>query len=288
MKKLIIILACALLLCACGNKETITVTDGDTVVLEVKGDKFTKNDLFNRMKGMAGTDVALTSLKLKLADLENIDLSTLEQEATEYVDYIGSYGEDYIEYYGGEEVIKYSYIASAIDSEFVKEHVSRHLEDYVADYAPFYSQFVSFEDEETANKFLDAIDAGTAFEQAATDLELQYDPALYVYTNRDSLPEEIKQYCEGKTEPFLSEIIPGSTESTDDDGNPITKEIYYVINVASYDVNDFKNEFLQYIANGSYVDPSIALNEMFKVHDINIYDEEIYNNLTQVYGALVK
>lgn len=288
MKKLIILLACLLLLCGCQNKKGIKVTDGDTSIIEIAGSKFTKEDLFNQMKGISGADTTLVALKLKLAELEKIDLSELEKEASDYVDYIASYGEDYVEYYGGEDVIKYSYMASSIDSAFVKEYVTRHLDEYVTDYKPFYAQYVSFEDDETANKLIEAIKEGSTFDMAAADLGIQDDPSLHVYTERDTLPEEIKEYCLSLTEPVLSNVIKGATEGTDEEGNAITTDIYYVVNVPTCDINDYKEEFAQHLADYGYVDASIPLNDMFKAHTINIYDEDIYNALSQTYGALAR
>ncbi len=287
MKKLLVILAVILMIAGCSKNAENTVSDADTVLFEVNGVKYTKAELFKSLSAADYSDYVLSDMKMKLADKENIDMTEINEAAQDYYEYIAAYGEYYVTYYGGEEAIKDSYKSYMIIAEIEKDYVKKNLDDYKTSYNPFKAQIVNFNDEETANKFLELLDEGSTFEMAAAELGYESDCSETLYTERsDNLTTEVKTYCSNANSAGLSGVITSSYTGTDEDGNSVLLPTYYVVNMTETDINNLADEFAEYMVNNAYVDENTCLNMTFKNHEINIYDQKVYDSLTSTFEAL--
>lgn len=291
MKKLIVLITLVLVLCGCAkDKDTMSISNGDDVLFEVAGEKYTKADLFDELKTMYGNDRVLASLKTKLAEKENIDFTELNEAALDYYDYLAQFGDYYIDFYGGKDAIIETYIAANMDGELVKNYVDKNLDEYVAQYRPVKMQCAYFDNEETAKALINMVNNGSNFDMAAAELGYTNDASSRILTQRDtSVPNDIKDFClDVKATKGLSDVIKTQTSTTDANGNESVSDRFYVVNLIATDINEFKHDFLEHMSNNTYVDPNVAFNMTLKDHEVNIYDQDLYDSLSKTYEALSK
>ena len=82
MKKIITILLAAFVLLACSNTSN-SISDGADVVFKGSKTTFTKNDLFNCLKGLNYGDIIISDLVNKIALKENLNMDDYNKEAEE-------------------------------------------------------------------------------------------------------------------------------------------------------------------------------------------------------------
>lgn len=290
MKKILLIITCILLLCGCSNNRKSVVENGDEVLFEIGKTKYTKDDLYYDMLASAGSGSVLSELQNKIIEIDNIDTQSIKDDAEEYYNYIAQYGDDYVEQYGGKDAIIEMYMNYYIGDAITKNYINNNFDKYASENTPKQIQYVSFENEEDAKTLIKNVKEGNNFDAAAYDLGYTQDctPVVYTATDLSNLNAQVSEYCTNTTSTGLSDVIVSSTTSTDEDGNEVSTPIYYVVNIVSVNPNDFKDDFMTLLINEGLVDPTEALNNAISQHEVNIYVQSIYDELSAQFESLVK
>ena len=292
MKKLIISLLALLVLCGCvSSAPTVNVSDGDAVIFETPDNKaFTKQQLFDYTKKLEISASLKNSLIMQLAKLEGIDTDAIRKEAEDYIEDIKAqgYGDFITQYYGSEEAYIEGYVPFQTATELCTKYVESDLNAYVDNYEPFKAAVIYFDNEESAKGTLDTMNnSDSTFAYAATSNGYTSEVTETVFSNTDTeLPSLIKEYVKNNDAPSVSPIIQVDEVTTDAEGNSKTNSRYYLINLVSKNVNDFKDEFLAVVT--SELDQNTVVANLLKKYNISVHDQTVYETLKSVYGEVIK
>lgn len=289
MKKLLVILSCLFVLTACGSAHYTTVSEGDTAIFTYPdGSSYTKNDLYTTMKNNDITDLLTMRIINKLAELEGIDVESIKSEVTENVNSLVESGyESFItSYYGSVDNYISSSIANQALNKLSENEINNNFDKYVEDYAPYKAEIVYFDDKNTAQAVLDAVNKEeNTFEYACTDNGYEGEVSETLYTDSDSdLPVEVKDYVLNAENTGLSDIIEVSTTMTDSEGNSTVTPRYYLVNLISKNVEDFKDEFISKVS--SDIDSDTTINTLLEKYDLEAHDQRVYELLKAKYEAV--
>lgn len=285
MKKLIVVLFALLMLVGCTSKGYSKLSDGSDVIFTGPDVTYTKDDLYGLLKVSSEKSIENDLLK-RIANSLEIDLTEVEKEADDMVEMYKSMGYEQaiIAYYGTVDAFKETYMASGIMSKLSEVYIEDNYDKLVKDDKPVKMQLASFGDKETAEKFKNEVAEGTSFEEAATNNGYTTECPESVYLDSDDLPLPVKSYLNETADIGLSSIIVNTTASTDADGNPITLDTYYVLNVVSRDAEEFKEDYkatrLEKTGEAGVKD------YLFSKHDIKFYDQDIYEIMKAQYEVL--
>lgn len=287
MKKIIIILISLFLLCACSSGHSSKVTDGsDAIYKAPNGKAYTKADLYEDLLSSDITSYLTNDLTQKIAKFEGIDVESIAAKAQEEADEAVKNGsESYITYYYGsvESYVK-QLTAYLVSNELSKLYIESNLTRYEVDYEPFKAQIISVDDEEVANKIVKYVEEkGKELVEAAAYHGYEDEITTELYTNNSDLPLEVFEYVKNNGEGF-SGIINSSTTETDADGNEVTVTTYYLVNVISKDVLEFQDEFVELVVDD--IDFEEAFINYLNNYEVNIYDQKVYDLLSEKYEVL--
>ena len=287
MKKILMILLSLLLLCACSNGHDTKISDGDEVIFVSSNNKaYTKADLYSDMMLNDISSYLTNDLITKLAKLEGVDFEVIQKEIDdEITEAIEAGQESFINYYYGstDNYIKQMIPYKAL-LELKKAYVLENIYLYVDDYQPFKAQIASFKDLETAEKVAKDLESGKELPEAAALNGYSEDVTTNLYfVSYNDLPIEVYDYI-SKGQLGQSEMITVTTSSIDEDGNDVENNEYYFVNFVSRDVEEFKDEFVDAIANN--VDQTVVISNLLTKYEINIYDQRAYDLLTSTYEVL--
>ena len=290
MKKIFVtLLAVSLLtLCAC-SKDTVKVSEPDTVLISGK-DNFTKQELFETMRGQDYSSILIGHLSEQLAVKEGVALEEMQASADEEIEFYKSVYGDYfaqlVQSYGGEENFKANIVRGIAGDKLTRLYVEKDFDSYVTEYVPVYAQMAYFENLNTANAVLEAVKNGADFaEEAANNgYSLSADPQ--VYTDKDeSMNLTVKQFLNSVEGSGLSEVIPAvatTTDSTTDESKETAR--YYIVNVLDTDPNNFKEEFITTVS--ASLDNTEVMSYYFDKYDVTFYDQTSYDLLSATYTGL--
>ncbi len=276
MKKVITLLFALLLLVGCSSKGYSKLSDGTEVIFTgPNNESFTKNDLYESLK-ISSVDAVENDILNKIAESEELDLTEVEEEADEIVDMYKQMGyETYIvQYYGSIEAFKKYYMSSGILTKLTNLYVEENYEIFKASDKPVKMKMANFETEEIANKVIEEVNNGSTFEMACANNGYASEVSEAIYLDSDSdLDYNVKDYLNSTDTTGLSTVI----ESDSDDDT----HVYYVLDVTDRDVDNFKDE---YISNKiADCESDDVKNYMFKKHDIEFYDQDIYELMKSEY-----
>jgi len=285
MKKLLLVAFTLLLLVGCTEKGYSELSDGSEVLFKGPDGNYTKNDLYRSLK-LNSEEAIENDLLKRIATNLDIDLTAIETEAEEMLELYKQMGYEsaIISYYGGDEGFKQMYASEGILSELCKVYINDNFDELVAEDKPVQMQMVYFTEEETANAMIEEINAGATFDSAAINQGYTSSAEPVVYLDSSDLPVEVKSYLNDTNSLGLSSIITVNNTSTDADGNPITVSTYYLLNVNSKDVNDFKDDYIS--EKLVSIDQSVVKTYMFENHDIEFFDQDIYEMMKAQYEVL--
>ena len=224
----------------------------------------------------------------KLAIIEGIDVDSIKSEVEESVNQMveAGYESFIISYYGSVENYKNSSISNAALVDLCENEVNNNFEQYVSDNDPYKAEIVYFDTKEAAEAVLDAVNNNeNTFEYACSENGYSSEVTETLYTDTDSdLPVDVKEWVLNTSEPTLSDIIEVSTTVNDSDGNSTVNTRYYLVNLISKNVEDFKEEFVSNIV--STMDKDTVINSLLEKHSISIHDQRIYELLKEEYEAI--
>ena len=276
MKKVITLLFALLLLVGCSSKGYSKLSDGSEVIFTgPNNESFTKNDLYESLK-ISSVDAVENDILDKIAESEELDLTDVETEADGLVEMYQQLGyETYIiQYYGSIEAFKKYYISSGILTLLTNRYVEENYEIFKADDKPVKMKMANFETEEIANKVIEEVNNGSTFEMACANNGYTSEVSEAIYLDSDSdLDYNVKDYLNSTDTTGLSTVI----ESDSDDDT----HVYYVLDITDRDVDNFKDEYItEKVAD---CDSDDVKNYMFNKHDIEFYDQDIYELMKSEY-----
>ena len=288
MKKICLLLICLLTFTACSSNHYSSVSDGDEVIYkDGSGNTYTKKDLYESMKSNDITDSLKITLINKLATLEGVDMDTITSEVEESVNALvdGGYESFIISYYGSVDNYQRSYIANQALNALAKSYVESNFNSYVESYNPYKAEIVYFDEKDSAQAVLDAVgNEENTFEYACTENGYDSEVSETLYTDTDSdLPVDVKEYVLNATDTGLSDIIEVTTTTTDSDGNSTVNSRYYLVNLISKNVEDFKDEFVEKVV--SDVDKDTIINTLLEKYNFETHDQRVYELLKETYEA---
>ena len=289
MKKILIVLS-LILLSACSTNHYSKVSDGENVLFSSNDGNisFTKQDLYETMKSNDVAELLKIRIIEKLAIIEGIDVDSIKSEVEESVNQMveAGYESFIISYYGSVENYKNSSISNAALVDLCENEVNNNFEQYVSDNDPYKAEIVYFDTKEAAEAVLDAVNNNeNTFEYACSENGYSSEVTETLYTDTDSdLPVDVKEWVLNTSEPTLSDIIEVSTTVNDSDGNSTVNTRYYLVNLISKNVEDFKEEFVSNIV--STMDKDTVINSLLEKHSISIHDQRIYELLKEEYEAI--
>ncbi|MDO4500185.1 MAG: hypothetical protein Q4B60_02810 [Erysipelotrichaceae bacterium] len=285
MKKLLVLLLALLLVSGCSKVNNTTVTGGEEVLFSSSKTTYTKADLYNDMLGNDITDLLSNNLVKELAVLEGADLDTYVAEAQDYINDLKEQGYEYFisYYYGSEEAYIDSYVSFEASDMLLKNDVMANFDKHVEEYAPIQAEIVYFDEAAQANAAIDAVNAGKTFAFAASENGYSKEVYTSVYTSKKTLPEEVRNYI-NENESGLSGVIETATVVTDSEGNSTSTPRFYLVNLISKNVEDFKDDFVKTVIED--VDATTVINNLVKKHNVQIHDQRIYDLLSVKYEAV--
>jgi len=286
MKKILIVIALALILTGCKSGGYAHVSDEKEVMFSIKGKEFTKADLYDILHENM-YDYCHTEMGKIIAELEGCDLEQLEKDADDYVNkLVEQYGEIIINYYGGTDYFKTTYIDSELVSYLFDKYYDHFVEELDSQYKPVKMKTVYFTDLESAEKMKQLIAEGQTYEYAATSAGYTSEPTATIYTVKDSLTTIVKEYGINAEEKGISDIIDATTTTTDTSGNETKTERYYIVEIVETDIKEMKDDFMTYLSNNEYVSTNSILSYFFTLHDVKFYDQKAYELFTSEYPGL--
>ena len=287
MKKILIALLVLLLLAGCSSNSSkgAQVSDPNEVIFEGNGKKYTKDDLFYTLRSYDYPSAILYDMLYKCAVNEKGDLSEYEEEVNETIEFYELYyGMTDFDSYGGEEVFRRMLTASLFLEDKKSEFVEEELDSYIENDVPVLAKVAYFDDEEAAKATLEMIEGGNTFEMAVLENGYDYSAQETIYLDsNESLPLQVKEFFH-TAEPGLSPIITSITQTTDSDGNTIDTPRYYLIDLISKDVNDFKEGYIDLKAE--LIEDNDAIKKIFSNHEIAFYDQETLDKMKSAYEGM--
>lgn len=281
MKKILISLFALLLLVGCSTKSYTNITDEDKVLFKGPDSVYTKGDLYKVLK-VASEDSIETDILNKIANNLQIDYSDVEQEADETIELYKSMGyeEMIISYYGSLEAFKDMYVQSSLMSKLAEVYINENYDKLVKEDKPVSMQVVYFDNQESADNFInDVTNNAKTFETAAIENGYDTECKVSVYLDSDNLPLNVKSYLNATTDTGLSKVI--VDDSATDSSNETENKKYYVLNIVSRNVEEFKEDYIDAKINS--VSEDYVKNYMFETHDIKFYDQDIYEIMKSAY-----
>ena len=286
MKKILIALFALLMLVGCSSKGYSKITNGDEIIFKGPDSTFTKADLYKQLKISSEESIENDILR-KIATNMGIDLSEIEKNAEDTVDMYKQmgYGQAIIAYYGSEEAFKQMNIANGVLTKLSEAYIDDNYESLIANDKPVKMQMVTFNDKQTAENFIsDVKENGKTFETAAIDNGYTTECPVSVYLDSDDLSLNVKSYLNETADTGLSSLIVNTNSSTDADGNITNSDTYYVLNIVSRDVDEFKEDYKAVKLESL---GSTAVKEyMMSNHDIKFYDQDIYEIMKAQFEVL--
>lgn len=286
MKKILITLFTLLMLVGCSSKGYSSISNGDDVIFKGPDSTYTKADLYKQLKVSSEESIENDILN-KIANKMEINLEDVEKEADDLIEMYKSMGYDQaiIAYYGSYDAFKSYVMSSGVITELAKSYIADNYETLIANDKPVKMQMVKFAEKETAENFIkDVKENGKTFETAAIDNGYDMECPASVYLDTDDISLNVKSYLNETADTGLSSLIVESSSNTDADGNINTTDTYYVLNIISRNVDEFKDDYealkLESLDNGAVKEYA------FSNHDIKFYDQDIYEIMKAQYEVL--
>lgn len=287
MKKILVILFTLLMLVGCSTSKGYSkLSNGSDVLFKGPNSTYTKEDLYKALK-VSSLESIENDLLNKISDKLQIDYTDVEKEADEMIDLYKQMGYESVisQYYGSLEAYKESYIKSAVLTKLTEVYINDNYDKFVEDDKPVKMQLVYFFEKEKAEAFITAVNSGSTFEGAAANNGYEYECPVQVYLDSDELlPINIKSYLNETASTGISSIIVSSSDTTDAEGNATTVDTYYVLNIVSRDVNDYKDEYIS--KKAANIEAEVVKEYMFSKHDIEFFDQDIYEIMKAQYEVL--
>lgn len=289
MKKILFIILITLLLAGCSDSKKYSyITNKDDVIFVNDKENFTKGDLYKTLINTSESYIE-DEILLQIAKNLEVDMDEIEEEAQNTIQsYIDSgYEQVIISYYGSIDSYKQQIKKTSILKKLKDIYTEENYENFAKDDNALKMKMSYFIYEDEATIALRNIESGNDYDTEISNnkyVEESFDSALYTNSSED-LPQEIKTYLAENDTTGVSKVIPVLVENTESEGTETDAAIeeyrYYILNIESRDVNEFKDEYIQY--KTGVVEDEEVKKYMFENNDIVIHDQDIYDVLKEKY-----
>lgn len=285
MKKILITLFALLMLVGCSSKGYSEITNGDEVLFKGPNTTYTKAELYKTLK-KASEESIENDIINKIATNMNLDLSGVEAEAEEMLELYKSMGYEsaIIAYYGSDDAFKQMYINDGIMTLLTGAYVDENYDKLINEDKPVKMQLASFDNEEAANKVIEDVNNGSTFDMAAANNGYATETNAAIYIDSDDLVLEVKEYLNSTNNTGISSIITATNSSTDANGNITSTNTYYVLNIVSRNAQDFLDDYKA--VKQETMSTTTVKNWLFENHNIEFYDQDIYEMMKATYEVL--
>lgn len=296
MKKLFIILILLLLACGCSNADNSNARlseEKDTIYFEYDGKKYTKNDVFQRLKAQSVESTIETLVAKQALVAEGFDFESKKEEyGAQYDMVVSIYGEEMVsQYYGDKDsFIKMCELNDA-PNIYITNYVENRLADFLTKYPSEYIEYINTSDKAKATKLQKLVAGGASFEEACEKVNFENGETTITNvistedtTFPESVNEEYKKLEVGKVSSVIEYVEEvETTDETADTENTEPTVQYYVIRLISKDAeNDYKDDFISYVVQNEGI--TSIFDVLDEDHKVNFYDDDFmytYNKLTK-------
>lgn len=287
MKKIIMILLSVLLLVACSNDSHYShISDGDEVIFTGPGITYTKNDLYKTLK-LSSSDAIETDIINKISTKYDLDIEAAKKDAQDYIDtyLMMGYGDALIASYGSIDACIQILMSESILRQLANVYVEENFEEISAKQKATQMQYAYFQDEETALQVIEEVKNGATFDMAALNHGYEYAANTSVYLDTDgNLPLVVREFLyDNQDFTGLSDVLVNTSKQESADGEKVDNNTYYVLNVNSRNIQDFKDDYIEIVKE------NVAINSVksyfFNKHEIEFFDQDIYEMMSEKYEA---
>lgn len=281
MKKILLIIASALLLLTGCQDAHATVNNPNEELVKVGDTSITKGEIYTNLLVNFGSYYVVADITEKVVNAEIETTDEIEKEVQEQIESNKSmYGENW-EYflnsygYKTEEEFKNSIVLGLKLNELTKKYVYENWDELIVQYNPKKAIVLSFYDADSANAALVELKNGVDSQEVATAYN----------SNSVGTPEIITSQSAYSSE--VMSVI--NTASTSDDYAMIPSNdnlTTYIIKVLETDPNNIQDEIATTLSSyESIANESDAY--YFKKYKFTIYDKTLYDNMVSSYSNYV-
>jgi foldase protein PrsA len=282
MKKLACALVfCSLLLAGCGRSQS-EIQDQNETLFTIGDTTYTKGDEYELIKNSEGTDLLISLALTKIYDTEIGRTDEIQEEAQEQYDELVEANEGFEDqliaagYEDGQQYIDNILIPSIQSQKLTEKYFELNETAIKEEYKPSIAEIIQCDDEETAQKALDAIKDGTSVEDAAE--EYASETASFtgseqvVTTLNTTLPTRlINSLFDATEDGVIDEVFVNDDETS-----------YYVAVLVSNDYSENISEYVTSLSSNSDLAKEVVIYYLteysFEVHDQYLFDQLKLNN----------
>jgi foldase protein PrsA len=282
MKKLACALVfCSLLLAGCGRSQS-EIQDQNETLMTIGDTTYTKGDEYELIKNSEGTDLLISLALTKIYDTEIGRTDEIEQEAQEQYDELAEANENFEDqlkaagYEDGQQYIDNILIPSIQSQKLTEKYFEINETAIKEEYKPSIAEIIQCDDEETAQKALDAIKDGTSVEDAAEKYASETasftGSEQVVTTLNTTLPTRlINSLFDATEDGVIDEVFVNDDETS-----------YYVAVLVSNDYSENISEYVTSLSSNSDLAKEVVIYYLseysFEVHDQYLFDQLKLNN----------
>ncbi|MBQ1477375.1 MAG: hypothetical protein IIZ33_04450 [Erysipelotrichaceae bacterium] len=287
MKKVLVILLSLLLLAGCSASDGYAHASNESDVIFTAGKtKYTKGDLFYTLRSYDYSSIVMNDMIYSIMEAEGVDMTEYEESADSTMEmYRQIYGLENFDSYGGDDAFKKALIVEHHLEHEKEEMIDEKLDTYLEEDSPVQAKVAWFDVKEDAEAVLKEIEEGATIEMASLAHGFNGQISATVYLDSDStLPLQVKEYLAGNTETGMAPVIIAMTTTTDAEGNSVETPRYYVIEVLSRDVNDFKEDY--YALKSEAIENNDVFKRLLEGHEIHFYDQGTLDLMKKTYEGV--
>ncbi len=284
MKKILLILACAILMVGCYDKTT-KVSDPNTVLVTLDGGKITKGDVYSVMSHLDPYPAVVTlNLAQKYIFEKEIGLTDAVKTAADaaLAKFIAAAGKDIQKalddagYKTAEEYYNQVCVTKAQKDILVVAYLTNTFESIVATYKPVKARVIEIKDATKAAAALAEIKNGADFTTVAKKYtSTAYPGVSTIYYSESTLPTEVLKALTDAKLPTLSGVIVSA-----DTG------FWYIAQISVTDAAKMKDEIItQFKDNSTFINK--ALLGFYEEYKFRIYDKTIYDMMAKNYADYI-
>ena len=279
MKKLLCVCAAALLFTVSGCSDaTTSVTDGSTALITVGNTKITKENVYTGLKTQGAVNSIINMVTQIICDNEIPLTDEIKAEAQSTMDsfkgYVGEENWDaFIKgngYASEEDYFNQRVVLAARAGHITEKYLEEDWSNVISVYKPRQVQIFTTDDEEVANKALEAIKGGKEVADVVEEMggiTENYNGSTQTLSSESGLPTNVWGNITKVTE---------NNTVLDEVQYSLDLTTYYVVKVIATNPEDFKETAIKGLASSTTLQ-----NEGFayylKKYNFNIYDIDIYN-----------
>ncbi len=284
MKKIITLsLSSLLLLTGCSGYVT-EVSDGDETLMTIGDTTYTKSDEYELLKASDGADETIAQVEQIILDKEIGRDEDILKEAQEQYDSMAEDNEEIEDqikeagYEGKDDYIEKVLVPSVQADKLISKYFTADKSEIKKTYKPSVAKILQCDDEETAEKALEALKNGTSedevFETYESESSSFANDETLITTSTTELPTRlINKLYKAKSAGVIDEVF-----TTDDESDTTA----YVAILVNNDYDEIVDEVEDSLASDSDITTNCLVYYM-KKYNFEVHDQEIFDELRSNY-----